>query len=97
MHGNLRSETLRVNDEGSHIVGSDRVQVDGLAVIVTVSGWEPAAGSPNGSTIAVVDALAGRGPALATVLDAPPEIVDALAQVGGFLRGQSAPPPIPGR
>jgi uncharacterized protein (TIGR03083 family) len=85
--------TLRLAGTGS---GTYRVWVDGLEVRVSVN-REASAGPSNGIAVAVTDALAGRGAELATVLDAAPEVVDALSQVGAFLRGQSAAPPIPGR
>ena len=86
--------TLRLEGTGS---GAYRVVADGLDVTVSVSPLETTDGSSNGNAIAVTDALAGRGPELGTVLDASPDVVDALAEVGTFLRGQAAPPPIPGR
>ncbi|MGZ8763728.1 MAG: maleylpyruvate isomerase family mycothiol-dependent enzyme [Acidimicrobiia bacterium] len=86
--------TVRLEGTGS---GTYRVRADGLDVTVSVSPLAPEDGPSNGIAIAVTDALAGRGPELATVLDASPDVVDALAQVGAFLQGQAAAPPRPDR
>jgi uncharacterized protein (TIGR03083 family) len=86
--------TLRLEGTGS---GTYRVIVDGVDVTVSVSPLEPADGPGNGIGTSVTDALAGRGAELGTVLDASAEVVDALSQVGAFLRGQGDAPPIPGR
>lgn len=86
--------TLRLEGAGS---GAYRVVADGLDVTVSVRPLESVDGPSNGIAIAVTDALAGRGPRLGTVLDAPPDVVDALSQVGAFLQGGAPAPPIPGR
>jgi uncharacterized protein (TIGR03083 family) len=86
--------TFRLDGTGA---GTYRLWVDGLAVVVSVNPLDASDGPSAGDTIAVIDALAGRGPALESVLDAAPDVVDALSRVGAFLRGQSAAPPIPGR
>jgi hypothetical protein len=64
-----------------------RLRVDHRDVRVTV---EPLpAGSPTsqGDAVAVTDSLMGREPELTSVLDAPPEVIEALSGVGTFLRG----------
>lgn len=85
--------TLRLGGTGG---GTYRVTADGLDVTVSVTPMDPA-GPEQGNAVAVIDALAGRGPELGTLLDAAPEVVDALSRVGAFLQGQAAAPPIPGR
>jgi hypothetical protein len=42
---------------------------------------------PAGDALAVTDAIAGRPPPLASVLDAPADVVDTLARLGAFLNG----------
>jgi uncharacterized Actinobacterial protein TIGR03083 len=86
--------TLRLTGTGA---GTYLVTAEGLDVTVSVTPFDAADAPDHGNAVAVVDALAGRGPELGTVLDAAPEVVDALSQVGAFLRGQAAAPQIPGR
>jgi uncharacterized protein (TIGR03083 family) len=86
--------TLRLDGVGG---GTYRVEVDGLNVVISVDPRLPLDDEPSqGDAIDVIDALAGRGVELTDVLDADADIVDALAQVGDFLRGQAAAPPLPG-
>lgn len=68
-----------------------RATADGTNVKIAVAPLDPAA-PINGETIAVTDAIAGRGEELSAVLDAPADAIDGLAQLGAFLRGQTAPP-----
>lgn len=77
--------------------GTYRVTADGLDVTVSVTPMDLADGPEQGNAVAAIDALAGRGAELGTVLDAAPEVLDALSQVGAFLRGQAAAPQIPDR
>ena len=51
----------------------------------------PADGPSNGTAVAVTDAIAGRGPELATVLDASPDVVDALSESARSSRASSPP------
>lgn len=76
--------TLRLGGVGS---GSYRIVVDRLNVRISVEPSDPASGPSNGDAATVTDSMMGRDPELATVLDAPPEIVEALSGVGTFLRG----------
>jgi uncharacterized protein (TIGR03083 family) len=75
--------TLRLVGPGG---GSYRIVVDHLDVRISVAPMEPVDGASNGQAVAVTDSLMGRDPELATVLDASPEVLEALSGVGAFLR-----------
>ena len=66
--------------------GTYRLQVDGRDVRVTV---DPSTANRviAGDAVTVTDSMLGREPDLATVLDAPAHVIDALSGVGTFLRG----------
>jgi uncharacterized protein (TIGR03083 family) len=80
--------TLSLGGPGGGIY---RATADATNVRVAVA---PPDGSNRvqGSAVAVTDAIAGRGPGLADVLDAPGEVVGELAQIGAFLRSPASPP-----
>jgi uncharacterized protein (TIGR03083 family) len=67
-----------------------RIVANGLDVVISVEpcdALDSDAGPSQGDVVAVTEAIAGRGPELVSVLDAPPDVVDALSGVGAFLRG----------
>jgi uncharacterized protein (TIGR03083 family) len=66
--------------------GSYRLRVDHRDVRVAV-GPPLDATATQGDAVTVTDSIMGREPALASVLDAPPDVIDALSGVGTFLRG----------
>lgn len=67
--------------------GTYRIVVDGVDVRIAVTPIDRVGDPDHGDATAVTDAIAGRGPALASVLDAPAEVVEPLSAVGDFLRG----------
>jgi uncharacterized protein (TIGR03083 family) len=79
--GNPIDVTLQLAGTGA---GTYSVTADGADVRVTVAA--PATGAaPMGDVLIVSDAIAGRPPALADVLDAPAEVVGPLGRLAGFL------------
>jgi uncharacterized protein (TIGR03083 family) len=79
--GNPLDVTLRLGGTGA---GTYRVLADGGDVRITVDGPAPD-GTTMGDAPAVSDAIAGRGPAPADVLDAPADVVAPLGRLAGFL------------
>jgi uncharacterized protein (TIGR03083 family) len=79
--GNPIDVTLQLAGTGA---GTYTVTADGGDVRVTVTA--PAIGAaPMGDVLLVSDAIAGRRPALADVLEAPAEVVEPLGRLAGFL------------
>jgi uncharacterized protein (TIGR03083 family) len=78
--GNPVDITVQLGGTGA---GTYRVVADGGDARVTVDASVNE--DPIGDAPAVTDAIAGRGPALVEVLDAPPDVVEPLSRLAGFL------------
>lgn len=65
--------------------GTFGLHVDGADVRVVAETRSSASGAAQGNSLAVVDALSGRGPELAKVLDGPAEVVATLSHLRAFL------------
>jgi uncharacterized protein (TIGR03083 family) len=73
--------TLHLDGTGA---GTYSLTAENADARVTVAPPSPGA-PPMGDALLVSDAIAGRPPALGAVLDAPPDVVDALGRLAGFL------------